>query len=80
MAILHVREIPDALYKRLQKMARAHGRTLSAEVIALLEQAVRDDEMRRQQAKLLKRIRQNRWTPPHGAPEASEMIREAREG
>jgi plasmid stability protein len=37
MAILHVRNVPDNLYERLKERAAAERRTLSAEVIALLE-------------------------------------------
>ena len=37
MAILHVRNVPDDLYERLKKRAAAERRSLSAEVIALLE-------------------------------------------
>jgi plasmid stability protein len=37
MAILHVRNVPDDLYERLKKRAAAERRSLSAEVIALLD-------------------------------------------
>ena len=79
MAVLHVRDVPDALYKRMQKIARSHGRTLSAEVIALFEHAIRQDDLRREQAKILKAIRDNRWTPPPGTPEASQLLQQVRE-
>jgi plasmid stability protein len=79
MAVLHVRDISDALYRRMQKIAKEHGRSLSAEVIALLEQAVRQEDVRRRQAKLLKTIRDERWTPPSGAPEASAALLQARD-
>ena len=78
MAVLHVRDIPDALYRRMQKIARAHGRSLSAEVVALSAGAVRDDDVRRRRADLLQSIRRNRWTPPPGTPDAAEMLRGAR--
>jgi plasmid stability protein len=37
MAILHVRNVPDDLYERLKERAATEHRSLSAEVIALLE-------------------------------------------
>jgi plasmid stability protein len=37
MATLHVRNAPDALYDRLRLRAAAEHRSLSAEVIGLLE-------------------------------------------
>ena len=79
MAVLHVRDIPEALYERMQRIARSHGRTLSAEVIALFEQAVQRERARREQAHLLRRIRQDRWTPPPGTPDATELLRQVRD-
>ncbi|TMC48531.1 MAG: Arc family DNA-binding protein, partial [Chloroflexi bacterium] len=79
MAVLHVRDIPEALYERMQRIARSHGRTLSAEVIALFEQAVQRERARREQARLLRRIRQDRWTPPPGTPDAAELLRQVRD-
>jgi plasmid stability protein len=78
MAVLHVRDIPDPLYQRMQKVAKGHGRSLSAEVIALFEEAVRADDLRRQQTRLLGSIRASRWTPPRGTPDAAAMLRAAR--
>lgn len=40
LAILHVRGVPEALYERLKERAAAQRRSLSAEVITLLEWAV----------------------------------------
>jgi plasmid stability protein len=78
MSVLHVRDIPDTLYRRIQKIAKSHGRSLSAEVVALFEEAVRADELRRRQAGLLKSIRANRWTPPPGTPNAAVMLQQVR--
>ena len=78
MAVLHVRDIPDTLYRRMQKVAKSHGRSLSAEVIALFEEAERADELRRRQAALLKSIRANRWTPPPDTPDAAAMLHQVR--
>jgi len=40
MAILHVRSVPDELYDQLRALAEEDRRSLSAEVIWLLEEAV----------------------------------------
>jgi plasmid stability protein len=40
MAILHVRNVPDDLYHQLQLRADAERRSLSAEVLILLQQAM----------------------------------------
>jgi antitoxin FitA len=41
MAILHIRNVPDDLYERLRRRAAGQHRSLSAEVIDLLESGVR---------------------------------------
>ena len=41
MAILQVRNVPDDLYTRIQEMAATERRSLNAEVIVLLETAVK---------------------------------------
>jgi plasmid stability protein len=40
MAILHIRSVPDDLYARLRARAQTERRSLSAEVLLLLERAV----------------------------------------
>jgi plasmid stability protein len=36
---LHIRGVPVALYERLRRGAAAHGRSLNAEVVAVLDEA-----------------------------------------
>ncbi len=59
MAVLHVRHIPDQLYRRSMRIALQEGKTLSALVISLLEQKAAADEARRQHAKAMAQIRRN---------------------
>jgi len=40
MATLHVRNVPDGLYDQLRRRAAAENRSLSAEVVNLLQQVV----------------------------------------
>jgi antitoxin FitA len=58
MAILHVRNVPDDLYERLQQRAGAEKRSLSAEVVSLLERAIGEPPAER--AELFERIRRRR--------------------
>jgi len=44
VVILHMRNIPEDLYERLQRRAEAQLRSLSAEVITLLTWAVEEAE------------------------------------
>lgn len=57
MATLHVRSVPEDLYERLQKLAQRQNRSLSAQVITLLYQALQEEENRKRQSKLLADIR-----------------------
>lgn len=75
---LHVRSVPDDLYKRLQKLAQAKNRSLSAQVITMLSQAVEDEERRRKQAKTLVSIQRRRFKAPKNAPSTLELLREDR--
>ena len=81
MPILHVRNVPEETYRRLQRVAEQHNRSLSAEVVQLLESALSDEERRVSQLELLERARQLRYTFPteQHVPEAWELIREDRD-
>ncbi|MBN1136697.1 MAG: hypothetical protein JXM73_08920 [Anaerolineae bacterium] len=79
MPILHVRNVPDELYTRLQQRAEAQRRSLSAEVIVLLDWALEHAE--RTPKDVLASIRSRRFFDPiaAGAPESTMLLREDRE-
>ncbi len=79
MATLHVRNIPESLYERLRQRAEAQNRSISAEVIVLLERAL--DDRRQNQADVLADIRRRRFYNPasYGAPDSVTLLREDRE-
>ncbi|MBI3242898.1 MAG: hypothetical protein HYZ49_11450 [Chloroflexi bacterium] len=78
MPTLHVRAVPDDLYARLQGLAQAKQRSLSAEVVTLLYKALQAEDMRQQQALTLAKIRRRRFRPPKGAPNSLTLLREDR--
>ena len=78
MNTLHVRSVPDELYKRIQLMANAKNRSLSAEVITLLAQAIAEEERRMKQAKVLNSIQRRRFRAPKGAPSSLDLLHEDR--
>lgn len=78
MNTLHVRSVPDDLYERLQKLANAKNRSLSAQVITMLAQAIEDEERRKKQAKTLTSIQRRRFKAPKNAPSTLELLREDR--
>jgi plasmid stability protein len=80
MATLHVRKVPDDLYAELQALAESSNRSLSAEIIVLLKEALRQEQGRRDQLKLLANIRRRRYTYPKqkGVPDSVVLLREDR--
>jgi plasmid stability protein len=78
MNTLHVRSVPDDLYKRLQQLANAKNRSLSAQVITMLEQAVEEEERWKNQTKVLTTIRHRRFKPPKDSPSTLDLLREDR--
>ena len=82
MPILHVRNVPARLYTRLQRMAEARHRSLSAEILALLEEVVeREERVRRSEAALadLDAVRASLPRLPPGV-DSADWIREDRDG
>jgi plasmid stability protein len=80
MATLHVRNVPDKLYKRIHKLAEQENRSVTAEVIRLLTQGVRAREARRGVADVIDRIRRRaqKVELPRGWTDSAELIREDR--
>ena len=78
MATLYVRNMPDDLYALLRTRAHASGRSISAEVVMLLDQAVHAERFRRRQAAILRDINRRRLRQPLGPPFVVEALREDR--
>ncbi len=78
MNTLHVRSVPDDLYRRLQDLAKSRNRSLSAEVVEILSQAIEDEELRLKQTTILKSIRRRRFTPPEKSPTSLDLLRKDR--
>ena len=78
MATLYVRDVPEKLYKRLRARARRNGRSLNAEVIELIDEAVlrelTSDEITDRLAELAAEI-----DLPPGAPRPEDIIRQERD-
>jgi plasmid stability protein len=76
MPILHVRNVPEDLYEHIKQQAAAQNRSLSAQVITLLERAVEGTS--RSQDEILEGIRRRRFFRPAdvGAPESAALLRE----
>ncbi|WP_373526722.1 Arc family DNA-binding protein [Nostoc sp.] len=87
MATLYVRNLPDDLYAKLQELAVSQHRSINAQVITLLEQALTNEaqqteEQRRQNVpKLLEEMGDRRRLNPadFGLLDSTELIREDRD-
>jgi antitoxin FitA len=78
MNTLHVRSIPEDLYRRLQRLAQRRNRSLSAQVVIMLTQALEEEERQKKQAKALTSIRRRRFTPPAQSSSSLDLLREDR--
>ena len=77
MSVIHVRNVPEELYERIRQQAQAQNRSISAEVITLLELALATSAP--SQAELLESIRRRRnYRPPQGAPDSVRLLHEDR--
>ena len=78
MPTLHVRSVPEDLYQEIQELAEARSRSLSAQVVIMLTQALEDEKSRQTQVKALASIRRRRFSAPKKAPSSLELLREDR--
>ncbi len=77
MATLHVRGVPDELYEQVRTLAQMRKRSLTSEIISLLEQALADEALRQEQGRLLDAIWQHRYAPP-ASLDSLALLREDR--
>jgi len=76
MAVLHVRGVPDDLYRALARRARERDSSITAEAIRLLRRALAIE--RPGQAKLIEAIRAEREPIRPGGRTPDEFLREDR--
>lgn len=77
VATLHVRGVPEDVYRSLAARARERNSSITAETIRLLRRALAIE--RPGQAALIEAIREERTPLPSGAPTSADLIREDRE-
>ena len=81
MLTLYLENVPEQIYEALRAKARANGRSIAAETLALLESWVPTSAELERRAILLKRAEEIRGSQPIGVPglSAGAMLREDRE-
>jgi hypothetical protein len=87
MPVLHLDNIPDELFRRIEQLAAADRMPMAEETVYLLQQAVARKQAPgeagtpppvRSQREVLDDIGRLRWTPTPGSPGVVEMLREDR--
>ena len=78
MATLYVRDVPEKLYKRLRARARRNGRSLNAEVLELIDEAVLRELTSEEITDRLAELAAEIDLPPD-APRPEDIIREERD-
>ena len=78
MATLYVRDIPDNLYSQVQRIAVEQGRSLSAYVQIVLQEAVEEEKLRQIRSKALANIKRRRRALPANVPDSVTMLRHIR--
>ena len=78
MPILHVRSVPEDLYERIRELAQLRSRSLGAQVVTMLYEALDEEELRKDQTGALTSIRRRRFAPPKKAASSLDLLREDR--
>ena len=80
MATLYVRNFPEELYQRLKAAAAQTRRSLAAEVVVIVDEALEGRVARDRSVEALRRIeeRRRRNPQPAGAVDTLTMLREDR--
>jgi plasmid stability protein len=81
MPTLYVENVPRDLYEALRARARSHRRSIAAETISILEQAVPSQAELKRRAAFLERIQRMRSRGAKGQrePSAEQLLREDRD-
>lgn len=78
MTQINTLEIPDELYTQIQRMALSQSRSISEQIVTLLQRALEVEMQRQTQARVLQEIHQTRWTSPVTVPDSVAILREIR--
>lgn len=81
MAELHVRNLPPEVHAWLRQRAKAEGRSMSAEAVAILRAASQGTQSRTGRTEAIDRLRAIRERARIGAdtPPAEDLVREDRQ-
>lgn len=84
MPVLHLENVPDELFRRIEQLAAADALPVPEATVKLLQRAVnlyppsRHQVSRSDVKAVLDRMERNRITPAPGTPDSVELLREDR--
>jgi plasmid stability protein len=80
MPTLYVRNFPEDLLRRVKELANQRQRSLSAEVVTLIDKALQTEPLRERRAQVLADIAKHRrsFRTPAGAADSLTLLREDR--
>ncbi|HTC20454.1 MAG TPA: Arc family DNA-binding protein [bacterium] len=81
MPILHVRNVPEPLYREIKKLAEEESRSFNSEVVHLLGNAIQEERAIYNQKKILGSIHARRLKKKlrPGTPDSVTLLREDRD-
>lgn len=78
MATIHVRNFPDALHRRLRRRASVRGRSLSAELVDIVAETMRAEDVQQSQGAILAEIHRRRLRRKASTVSSLELLRKDR--
>jgi len=78
MSTLYVRDFPEELHRKVRKQAARKRRSMGAEVIVLLEEALDNEAARERSARILEDIARSRESLPKSS-DSLQLLREDRD-
>ncbi|MCW1971172.1 MAG: hypothetical protein KIH69_023945 [Anaerolineae bacterium] len=80
MVVLHIDDIPNPIYKRIQSIAMARGLTLNRHIIHLIEADIAANEARENFKVLMSELKQRPYAPPSpNSPSTADLLHELRD-
>ena len=79
MPTLHVRNVPKDLHERIQTLAQSKDRSMSAQVISMLDRAIDEEELKESRSEILATVRRRRFTYAQNVPDSATLLREDRD-
>jgi antitoxin FitA len=81
MPTLYVRNMPEDLYRKIRTSAASKRRSMAAEVVVLLEEALEQEAIKERRLEALTRIAERRrnYHAPENASDSLTLLREDRD-